>query len=249
MGCDQGCTTVGTVIDRVAGLLNDRDPALGNVRWPRADLIGHLNEALCELSAHRPEAFVEVLDIVLKPGAQQKLSDKLKGLASIEAHYAANGEATAVSEASYRYAKIFKKKPCLARHRCGDASGNPCRDYRLKSYTRNPIDDTVFTVDPPVPPGCAITVKATVYARPQRFCSADEKKCLGVGCEFEAQVVNWILYRAFSVDLESTQSRENAKLYHELFVRGLELKNRAYDRARKREEEAEDGTRKVGAAR
>jgi len=237
MSCDQGCTTVGTILDRVCGLLNDRDPALGNVRWSRADLIGHLNEALCELSAHVPDAFAEVLDIVLKPGAQQKLADKFGGLISIEAHYA-NGEARPVSEANYRYAKIFKKKPCLARNACGGGTGDPCRDYRLKSYVKNPVDDTVFTVEPPVPPGCSITVKATVYGRPSRFCSADEKKCLGIGCEYEAQVVNWILYRAFSVDMESTQSRDNAKLYYELFNRGIELKNRAALRVEKEIDEA-----------
>jgi len=83
-----------------------------------------------------------------------------------------------------------------------------------------------------------LPVKATVYGRPSRFCSADEKKCLGIGCEYEAQVVNWILYRAFSVDMESTQSRDNAKLYYELFNRGIELKNRAALRVEKEIDEA-----------
>jgi hypothetical protein len=236
MACDQGCSTVDTILDRVAGLLNDRDPVVGSVRWPRADLIGYLNEGLCELSAHKPDAFASVVDLVLKPGSLQKLSDKFKGLAAIEAHYSKDGE-KAVSESNYRYAKIFKRKPCLARHRCSGASGDPCRDYVLKSYVKNPIDDTAFTVDPPIPAGCAITVKATVYSRPQRFCSADGKKCLGVGCEFEAQLVDWMLYRAFSVDTESTQMREASKMHYELFVRALDRKMRVEDRLAKMEED------------
>jgi len=219
-----GCSTVAELVDRASGLLDDNLVDCPNVRYTRPMLIDYLNEAICRLQGLRPDAFTETLEFSLTPGKKQFLPDEFVSLGSVEFSVGADGKETTVSKVDQKWSKIFSKKSCLARDkRCdpGSKSGDPCADYAVKSFTKNKFDEAVFYVEPPVPKGCAPQVCATVVKKPQRFCSSDEGSCVGVDCEFDSALVDWIMYRALSGEVESAQARGVAVDYRTAFFNGL----------------------------
>lgn len=221
MTCQGGCSTIGELVDRVAGLLNDADAACPNTRWPRPTLVSYLNEALCRIQAQRPDAFAITTEIVLKPGALQYLPPAYVSLSSIEASIKADGTETPVQQVDDRFSKIFSKKPCLSRDmRCenpGVAASDPCAAYSVKSFVKNPLDEKTFRVEPPVPAGCAPRVTITAIRRPTKYCVADVEKCLDIDCEYEAAIIEWVLYRAMSMDTESTVASKVALEHRNAF--------------------------------
>lgn len=227
MACKEGCSTLGALVDRIAGLLNDADAQCPNVRWSRDSLISHINEGLCRVQALRPDAFSTTSEIVLKPGALQTLPPVFVSLSSVESSVKADGSETPVQQVDDRFSKIFAKKRCLTRdRRCEDPRANagqdPCASYAVKSFVKNPLDEKTFRVEPPVPPGCSPRVVVTAVKRPPRYCAADEGKCLEVDCEYEAAIVEWVLYRAFGIDTESAVatriSMEHLKSFNTLMA-------------------------------
>lgn len=225
MSCLDGCSTLGDIVKRITGLLNDADPHAPNTRWSRETLIDYINEGLCRVNARRPDAFADTVQLTLKPGALQQLPMAFASFNAIETSVDAKGNETPVQQVDERFAKIFSKKPCLSRDtRCEDPRAaaqagllDPCAAYAVKSFTKNAIDERSFRVEPPVPEGCSAVVTATVVRKPPRFCGADASKCLGIPCEFEAAVVEWALYRAYSMDIESAISARMAERHLEAF--------------------------------
>lgn len=222
MSCGSGCSTLGELVARAARVLNDFERGNEHVRWQEAELIDYINEALCRVLARRPDAFAETFDFALQPGRLQRLPGEYLSLSGIELSKGKDGD-TPVSEVDHRFSKIFSKKPCLARDtRCDNRaakSADPCADFKITGFAKNPLDEAVFTVDPPVPKGCAPTVTMTAIRKPEKFCGQDGAKCLGIACEYESPVLDFVLWRALSKDHESAPAAAQAKLHFDAFER------------------------------
>lgn len=207
MTCASGCSTLGEIVNRISVLLQDADPDGPNTRWSQASIIDYINEALCRVSARRPDAFAKTAEITLKPGALQSLPPAYQSLNSVETSVAPDGSETPVQQVDDRFSKIFAKKKCLSRdRRCENprtAAADPCAAYVVKSFVKNPIDEKSFRVEPPVPVGCSPRVVVTVVRKPTQYCASDVDRCLDADCEYEALIVEWALYRAMSIDTES----------------------------------------------
>lgn len=222
MACAGGCSTVGEIVTRAANLLNDTNAGQPHIRWPRATLIDYLNEGMGRILARRPDAFAKTFTMTLTPGAVHALPSDYVSLSSIEQSISTAGEETAVNEVDHRFSKIFSKKPCLARdRRCTDkrTSGNPCDDYRVKSFNKHPIDEKVFTVEPPVPKGCSAEVRVVAIRNPPHFCDGDIDKCLSIDREYEAALTDWVMHRALSMDHESPAAATQAARHEASFDR------------------------------
>lgn len=211
--CKGRCGSVGTIVARAARILNDTS----YVRWSKADLVDYLNEALCEMHGLRPDAFARSVDLPLRAGSLQSLPPGYSALVEIVSNLATVGtdivEGTAVSEADARYAALARKKPCLASSIC---AADPSQ-ATISSFSRDAIDPTQFTVYPPVPVGAGISVRATVIVRPLPFVATDWDACTGIECLFDAQLVNWIVYRAFSTDSESQTATNTSDKFIKAF--------------------------------
>ena len=206
------CTTVRTIIDRAAELLGDTD----HVIWSVDTLVLHVNEALCELQSYRPDAFVRTVTLSLSPGREQRLPDQYRKLVSINANVSGDGgEGRMISETSDSILRAFARRPCV------DISRTDC--YEVLSWSRNAKDPRVFYISPPVPAGHTALVTATVIAYPPRHDAARLDECLGVDCAYDAQVLDWVLSRAYEADIESARNSEMAVRHKNNFYTALGL--------------------------
>lgn len=225
--------TLGAIVKQVAGLLGDDDPATPHTHWTREVLIGYANEALREILAQRPEAFAFTVDIPLRTGVVQQLPKEYQTLVTIEESW--NGaRQVPVLVADYKYARMFRKKVVSA-----DFDGDPLNDYDVRTYTRHPIDDTLFYVEPPVPVGCKVRVLATLILRSKDLANADMSEPIPCKPEYEPQIIDWMLHRALSTEHESASAREQAKAHLEAFNAALDRKVKVHARV---QDEAEDET-------
>jgi len=227
-------TTIADMVHRAAAVLNDTEQGYEHVQWSKGDLVTYLNEALCELSAHRPDAFVEQVELSLVQGARQVVPSKYTALLSLDYNLPrgaslddgiAGGK---ISPVSSDFAAVFSdENSCFAG---GSSCGIPVThddhppSYEVKSYTMNKLDDRVFYVKPPVPIGETASVVATVQKVPVRHSTSHMKKCLDVACKYESALLDWMLMRAWERDVESEFARQAAKAHREHFYGSIMAK-------------------------
>jgi hypothetical protein len=206
------------VIDRAAAMLVDVD----HVRWPVANLVSYLNEAMREIVMFRPDAFAITTTHHLEPGARHDVPAKYVAIHSIEESVRCATDVRSVTEADYKYYRLLSpvRQPMAS-------AANPARTYHVKTYTKHPFDDRVFYVEPPVPAGHRAQVIASFVAEPPMFTSGDVAKHLPMKTGFEAQLLDWIMSRALAVDSENAAARAQAKEHLDAFRKALELKDKS----------------------
>lgn len=199
------CTTVREIVDRAFTLLGDKE----REHWTVAQLVGYVNEALCEIQSYRPDAFAQTVELLLQPGRLQRLPNEYRRVVSIDF----NGtDGPPINETSEDILRTFQG------HGCQNA---PRGCYEVMSWSRNPVDHSVFYVNPPVPAGSTHTVQATVAAYPPKHTPDNLDACLGVDCAYDAQVLDWVLARAYEVDIESEYAVRQAAMYRRNFYSAL----------------------------
>lgn len=225
MGCADSCSSIDELVIRAAQQLGDYNQDAQFVTWTRASLYDYMNEALCQLAANRPDAFAEVVDLALRPGSLQTLPDEYVAFVAIEENATPGAEAVStVSAQDAYYAKVLRNKRCKVSD-CVGASGA----YVVETATKSTTSERLFTVSPPVPFGASPTVKATVVTKPPKYCPTKGSDCSGVPCKYEAALVEWTLFRAWSQDAELAGSVQKAQMHYKNFFQmlGVQLKREA----------------------
>ena len=157
-----------------------------------------------------------VLDLV--PGAKQNLPDGVSDLVSLDYNTAPGSDGEQIVG-----------KPIV--EEAGTVAGvqeTDCDDVNpgvkptpesvtIKSFSNEGILPGSFVVNPPVPAGGSAQVLATVIAEPNQLCASNLKADLGVACKYVGLLTNWIMYRAWAVDVESVYAKEMSDRYFKQF--------------------------------
>lgn len=205
------------VIVSVAKLLNDYEPGYEHIRWTREDLLDYLNDAQTQLYVYRPGAFTRIEAFRLRPGsAQGPLEDgcQLQRVVGSD-----NGSrARKVDDGLLQAFAGFGCKPA-----CAPGA------YRVSGFSFNPEDTSHFFVDPPVPDdGVPYKVTITCQQAPRLIVPADldaplpaphgtPADQLDAPGSLHNALIEWMLYRAYSVDMESPQSASKQALHLQTF--------------------------------
>jgi hypothetical protein len=209
---------VSDLVRRVSTLLGDQCTGQQYHRWTKAVLIDILNDARCALVAMRPDAFTQAVDLDLKPGTEQALDPKYESLVDIISSGEGAAQA-AVGSSDIYYTKALRGKKCLAADDCVAAS-----EYTMNSASVNEKNPRVFSVSPPVLPGQTPKVRANVVVTPAPFCPQDEGKDLDVECQFVPAMMEYMLYRAYGMEIDSVASEaasdKHFKAYMSLIDKG-----------------------------
>lgn len=205
-----GCTTVESLVLRARTILRDGEKPGRPQLWPDDTLIDYLNEGLALLQSLRPDSFVTTAEIALTPGSYQVLPDEYDSLVEI----LENADGTPVSMSDDAARNIIQSQSCAAAA-CAPESGAAAGI--ISSYSRSGTDLRGFHVQPPVRPGQRPVVTARVVANPPCHGASDHKSCVGVPRKFEASLVNWMLHRAWSTDIESEFAFRSAAAAHDRF--------------------------------
>lgn len=217
MSCAPKCTTLRVIVQRATQLLADDDPVAPNTRFTVNTLVSFVNEGIREIASRIPGAAASLVELRLKPGSIQTLPKDYTALVSIDE--TVNGRAVRpVSEVSYQYRGRVK----VPARKCAPCAARPCDGYFVSTYTKHPIDDRTYWVDPPVPAGCGeIVVRAVVALGAVSLDTCNLDKCLGLRPEYEAQLLDWVMWRALGLDHTSEGARAQAKLHYEVFMKAM----------------------------
>jgi len=193
--------------------LNDLEPGSEYVRFPQAELIEYLNEALAQLAVLKPTLFRTITTLTLGPGAQQKLPEHIETLEDIVFNLNADGSLGApVLPGAFELERTYGKGVC------------PSNDgYAVRSYAVLPSTDGYFYIDPPVPPGTTVRVQAVVQVAPQVITTFDTPIDLPSASPltYRNAFKDWVLYRAFAKDTESQTSAGNSQAHFKAFYQAI----------------------------
>ncbi len=222
------CTTAGDLARRAAALLNDA----AYERWPQADLLDYMTEALRVAYALRPDISIERRVIQLGPGTAQKVASDVQKLLSVDLNvtrlpdgsYVETETITSQSTASLRLAAAVAMPVG-----CGAEESFDCGAYRVRSAQIDGTDPRTFFVSPAVPPGCRPEISVTVVSG-ANLGALIASSCVYVKPETEAALVEWVLYRAYSIDAESQISPTLSQTHLRNFYTLLDNGQRAVSR-------------------
>lgn len=200
-------------------LLNDEK----GVRYTDAALMKFLNMALDEVRAARPSEFIETIEVQAVPGDTQSVPE---GFTFIEVKGAANADPSATSVSSTLddvMAKRFGKSAC-------NGKGSSTGGYAPDSAKAEGFDPRGFIVSPPAPEGVAASLEVRVINANQPDISIDE--CSPAGKQFDARLVDYMLFRAYAIQSESAYEREQATFYCNKFFNALDVNYQAVSRVK-----------------
>ena len=167
-------------------------------------IIDYLNEGVAEMFKLNPNKFLKTVVAKLDDSdLQQPCCCDL--LLSVDAITDAHGNFIAeMKEVDNEAQSAFGKKYCIS------------RKTDSRSYSKVANTDNQFTVKPPVSPN------ETVYAR--MTCAVKPKPVTLEGelnesiTENYANLVDYVLYRLFGAETESTTSQQKAAMYYKQFL-------------------------------
>ena len=194
---------VGDTVKFVSGQLNDQG-LTPYVRWTQQNLLDYLNRALIQVGTFRPDAFTSSVTLTLVAGAQQTLPAAYSTLKSLDYNAStSNCPGAPITETNLDLLRAFFKKPC------GPSGG--AADYRVTSYAYDIRNPHVFYVSPPVPDDAAgLQVTGTAVSPAPQYVIGDigANTVIAIDQKYENAIEAWMLYEAYSIDTESTSSRQ-----------------------------------------
>jgi hypothetical protein len=200
--------------------LND----LEYVRWTKDDLAEYLTDAIAVMASLKPTLFTVFEPLRLGIGAVQTVPGEFTELVDILFNLHQDGtHGEPVNRGSFTAARA------LGRSSCAPADG---AGYVVRSYTVHPENDTFFIVDPPVP---AVNPLPIVWALVQRAPNVIMAETDGVVMAnttpetYRSTLLEWMLYRAFARDTESSDSFNRSQAHYKAFYQFLGLPPRDRD--------------------
>lgn len=187
----------------------------GYVRWPEAELLVYLNGAVAQLASLKPSLFHSYVQITLAPGPVQSVPPEYAHL--IDVVYNINPDGTPgvpVNQGSFTAARALGRPSCSATY-----DGR----YVVRSYTVHPESDSFFFVDPAVPPTPQSSVMALVQLAPRPVTAiTDSVVMANTAAEiYQEALKDWVLYRAFGKDVESSDSFNRSQAHYKAFMQFL----------------------------
>lgn len=191
-------TTAKQVIDSAVEVLHDD----AGVRWPRADLLGYLNDGQREILLYRPDASTALVNHTLTAGFLQTLPAQAIRLMDIKCN---------VSGRACKLAKRDSLDDQRPSWRTDPASAT------VKAWTYDERDPKRFEVWPP----------ATAFASLRLLISvppADvltEESSISLDDMYKGPLVSYIIHRAYLRDSEDAAMDELSKSMYRLMVQQL----------------------------
>ena len=99
--------------------------------------------------------------------------------------------------------------------------------YVPRSYEFAPENPRMFYVEPPVPSGASVTLIVNAVVTP-KHAELDDK--LPIESRFHNAVIEWMLYRAYSKDIESAHDNQTSQQHLAHFYNILQVSQLADDR-------------------
>jgi hypothetical protein len=179
-----------------------------NIRWTEPELLGWINSALREIANLKPTAFASNTNMALVSGTKQTLPATAYELIDVVRNLTSgNAAGAAVFQIDRKVLDVIDPN-----WHTYTASGT------VKKWTYDPKDPKTFYVYPPHD-GLGGKLEMVVAVIPVAVASLATSLVLDE--TYEGALVDYVLYRAFSKDIESQISAARAQAYHQTFLQAL----------------------------
>jgi hypothetical protein len=204
--------------------LNDLEPGNEHIRWTLTELADYLTGGIAQMAALKPTLFTLFTPISLGPGAVQSVPGAYTEL--IDVLYNLNSDGTQgepITLGSFTAARALGRSSCAATN---------TGDYEVRSVTIHPNNDTYFYVDPPVPNVSPFpAVWALLRLAPQVITAPTDAVVMANTTPetYREALKDWMLYRAFAKDTESSESFQKSQAHYKAFMAFLGVPPRDKD--------------------
>lgn len=197
--------TAASIINRVAKQLQDET----NVRWLRPELLDHLNDGQREIVIHKPNAYVRNTTTTLVAGTKQKLPT-MDGVTSIDAIQLIDVVRNTNGKAIRLILREILDSQMPDWHSATPASS-------VVHFCYNELDLKSFYVYPPN--NGAGSVEIVYSASPPNV--ALETNVISVDDIYQAALIDYCTYRAYSKDSEFSADPARAAAHYSAFIATL----------------------------
>lgn len=186
--------------DSIARRLVDAEDGYEFTHWTETDVIDAIRYAVGIVAMNRKGEFTREVDVLLRPGVQQRLGEGCKEMVGLVGTIDSRGEVVAPAvQTAYKSSTMLHRPICQSTRSDGH--------YVVRSWQRNLADTNGFSVQPPVPRGVDVRVRALCFSVPPVRSMDDE---LGVAEQHLPILSELVMYYAYSRDIESVASRDRA---------------------------------------
>ena len=207
-------TTIGEIYTRVGTILQDTS----NVRWPKTELEDWINDAYKEIVLHRPDANSETASVTLSQGSRQKLSSTEINLPSAlrVIDVIRNVAGTSNSEAIRLIDRMVLDDQVPGWHAVSDS-------INVKHWMFDRRAPKEFLVYPPAPdPASTPAEVELLYAYVPTGHDGDaENTTIKLDDIYANIIVDYVLYRAYSKDVEYAGDANMAAARYQAFTNAL----------------------------
>jgi hypothetical protein len=186
--------TAAALINRTSIILQDTT----NIRWPRDELLGWLNDGEREIVLHKPNAYIRNVPTGLTTGSKQALP--VDGVSLIDVPRNVNGNAV----------RVVSREILDAQSPGWHVS---TQAVAIKHYVYSPLDPKTYYVYPPSNGSSSVDL---VYAASPG--DIGEQSLILVDDVYATALINYILYRAYSKDAEYAANSAQAAAFYQQFM-------------------------------
>lgn len=198
------------LINAIAAELSDET----FVTWTEADLTGYLNSALRQLVLVRPDVSSSTENITLNPGTKQSIPITALRLLDIVRNMGADGATPGKPIWSIPEKTLNSYRPTWH-----SETGKSV----IKNFVYDEDEPKTFYTYPPVHAVTTVIVEAKFSVMPAEITDVTVDS-IPVDDVYEGPLREWMLYRAYSKETDSTESRDLARQHEKSFYQSLGIK-------------------------
>jgi len=206
-----------TFLKDVSRQLNDQKPGKEYTRWTINMLLSYTNTGLAEISGYKPDAFTATSSLVLVSGSYQTMASNVR-LISVDS----NTDGSLVHEADLDLLRAYRTYDSNSLPIDFSAQGTP--QYHARSFAIDPKNPTTFYISPPVPVGLSPSVRVTVQDTVPEYTDSMLDQTIPLESKYRPNLWDYVLARAFELDMESRESRANAQMHFTAFWQAMGVK-------------------------
>lgn len=206
---------VSTLLTEVGTILNDVEAGNAHIRWSEPELMNYITEATAAIAQAKPSVFMMYDNIELRPGSMQRVPDPFLKLINVLFNINQDGSDGAPVFVGVQELQHYFTKPSCP-------MGGLIHTFSILNNANR-----LFEVTPAVPVGLPYVpkVRAVLMLRPDIITSRDQWINMpdSDGLMYQGALVDWMLYRTYSKDQESTTSIERSKFHFTSFQAYISL--------------------------
>jgi len=206
-------TDAKTIIDKASLLLADVSQSF----WLVSELLGWINDGQRDIATTIPQANVKNIALQLVAGVKQSLPSDGILLMDIPHNLGATGTTMGTVINHVPKEIMLKRIPGWTTTM---ASGI------VKHYIYSAIDPLIFYVYPPQPSATKY-VECVYSALPALIANANVGTKITIPDYFQTELLDYVLYRAFSKDFDNSAQLARGQEHYQLFINALTAKAKA----------------------